>query len=85
MNDEMLILIAYCKMSSYRVRVIKAINDEVLIPKEIAKISGLRPNHTSKVFKELKTHGVLECINEEARKGRLYRLTDTGKTVVANL
>ena len=39
----------------------------------------------SKVLKELKDAGVAECINEEARKGRLYRLTDLGEEIVGNL
>ena len=28
---------------------------------------------------------IVECINEEARKGRLYRLTDTGKEVLESI
>ena len=39
----------------------------------------------SKVLKELKESGVAECINEEARKGRLYRLTELGEEIVTKL
>ena len=46
------------------------------------KDSGIRTNHISKVLSELKSKEIVECINEEARKGRLYRLTDTGKDVL---
>ena len=42
----------------------------------------IRTNHISKVLSELKSKEIVECINEEARKGRLYRLTDTGKEVL---
>ena len=35
--------------------------------------------------KELKDSGVAECINEEVRKGRLYRLTDVGQEIVEYL
>ena len=34
----------------------------------------------SKVLAELKAHELVECINPEVRKGRLYRLTDKGDT-----
>ena len=34
---------------------------------------------------ELKSKEIVECINEEARKGRLYRLTDTGKEVLESI
>lgn len=43
------------------------------------------PNHISKVLAELKAHELVECINPEVRKGRLYRLTDKGDDVVKNL
>ena len=46
---------------------------------------GIRTNHISKVLSELKSKEIVECINEEARKGRLYRLTDTGKEVLETI
>lgn len=58
---------------------------EVLIPTQIAKKSNIRPNHISKVLGELKAHALVECINPEVRKGRLYRLTEHGEDVVKNL
>mgnify|MGYP000286661018 CR=1 FL=1 len=63
----------------------KSLDGEVLIPSQIAKNSGIRTNHISKVLSELKSHELVECINLEVRKGRLYRLTETGEEVVRNL
>ena len=63
----------------------KSLDGEVLIPSQIAKNSGIRTNHISKVLSELKAHELVECINPEVRKGRLYRLTGTGEDVVKNL
>ena len=63
----------------------KSFDGEVLIPSQIAKNSGIRTNHISKVLSELKSHELVECINPEVRKGRLYRLTETGEEVVRNL
>ena len=63
----------------------KALKNETKIPTQIAKDAGIRSNHISKVLKELKEVGVAECINEEARKGRLYRLTDLGDEIAINL
>jgi DNA-binding PadR family transcriptional regulator len=51
----------------------------------IANDSGIRTNHISKVLSELKAHELVECINPEVRKGRLYRLTEKGDDVVKNL
>ena len=63
----------------------KALENETKIPTQIAKDAEIRTNHISKVLKELKSEGIAECINEEQRKGRLYRLTDVGDEIVKNL
>ena len=84
-DDETLKKLAYVNISSYRVRTVKALKDDVKIPTVIAKDTGILPNHVSKVLKELKDANIAECINEEARKGRLYRLTGTGETIADNL
>ena len=85
LSNELLILRQYVLSSTYRTNTIKAIGDDVKIPTNIAKDSGIRTNHISKVLSELKNKDIVECINEEARKGRLYRLTDIGKKILANL
>ena len=81
-NDELLKLTSYVQISKYREKTLKSIGDDVKIPTNIAKDSGIRTNHISKVLSELKSKEIVECINEEARKGRLYRLTETGKEVL---
>lgn len=63
----------------------KDLEDDVKIPSQIAKDSEIRPNHISKVLSELKSHELVECINEEARKGRLYRLTPKGDEIVKKI
>ena len=84
-NDELLTLASYVQISKYREKTLKSIGDNVKIPTKIAKDSGIRTNHISKVLSELKSKEIVECINEEARKGRLYRLTDTGKEVLETI
>lgn len=85
LSDEMLTKISYVKISSYRTKVMKSLDGDVKIPTIIAKDSDIRSNHISKVLAELKSHELVECINPEARKGRLYRLTDKGKKVTENI
>ena len=84
LTDEMLTEINYVQISQYRTKVMKALEGEVKIPSNIARDSGIRTNHISKVLGELKNHELVECINPEVRKGRLYRLTETGDGVVKN-
>lgn len=84
-NDKLLKLTSYVEISKYREKTLKSIGNNVKIPTNIAKDSNIRTNHISKVLSELKSKEIVECINEEARKGRLYRLTDTGKEVLESI
>ena len=85
LSDEMLKEIGYVKISSYRTKVMKSLEDDVKIPSKIAEDSEIKQNHISKVLSELKAHEMVECINPEVRKGRLYRLTDKGEKITKNL
>ena len=85
LTDEMLTEISYVEISKYRTKVMKALEGNGKIPSVIAKDSGIRTNHISKVLGELKEHELVECINPEVKKGRLYRLTDKGDELVKNM
>lgn len=85
LSDEMLSEISYVQISTYRTKVMKSLEDEIKIPSKIAEDSEIRQNHISKVLSELKAHELVECINPEVRKGRLYRHTGKGNQIVKNL
>ena len=78
-------IIKYVNNSSYRVKVLKALGDDAKIPTEIASDSGILPNHISNVLRQLKEKEIVECINPEVRKGRLYRLSEGGLNVLKEL
>ena len=63
----------------------KALDGEVKIPTQIADDADIRINHISKVLSELKAKEMIECINEDQSKGRLYRLTSIGDEIVDKL
>ena len=77
--------VKYVNNSSYRVKVLKSLGDDVKMPKEIADDSGILPNHISNVLRQLKEKDIVECINPEVRKGRLYRLSEEGRDVLENI
>lgn len=79
MDDD---VIKYINRSKYRVRTLKAIGEDVKMPKEIAEDSGILQNHISNVLRELKEKDVVECINPNVRKGRLYRLSEDGLDIL---
>ena len=55
------------------------------IPTEIANDSGILRNHISNVLRELKEQDLVECLNPQSRKGRLYRLSKEGFEVLEDL
>ena len=77
--------VRYVKKSSYRIKVLKSLKDDVKMPKEIAEDSGILQNHISNVLRQLKENDIVECLNPEIRKGRLYRLSETGLDILDRL
>ena len=85
LSDEILKEMSYVKISTYRTKVMKSLDDEVKMPSQIAKDSNILQNHISAVLRQLKEHELVECINPEVKKGRLYRLTEKGENIVKNI
>ena len=52
------------------------------MPSVIARNTDIYTNHISKVLNQLKEHGLVVCINPEAKRGRFYRLTEKGEEIV---
>ena len=85
MDDEILKKIAYVNISSYRNRTVKSLRNEIKTPTEISRDTGINRSHMSNVLRELKESEIVECVNEEVRKGRIYRLTGTGEEIADHL
>ena len=85
MNDETLKVYAYVITSKYREKVVQSLAKGDKIPTQIARDSGILPNHISKVLGELKSKGIVVCTNEHKRKNRNYHLTDLGREIAEAL
>lgn len=85
MDDETLKIFAKVHISAYRHKTVQSLKDDVKTPTEISNDTGIRRNHMSNVLRDLKDNGVVECVNEEAKRGRLYRLTSLGDEIADNL
>lgn len=78
--------VAYIKSSTYRQRVIDYLaQNGASIPSVIAQKTDIRQSHISKVLKELANKQVIHCLNNEARKGRLYEITEKGFKIIDEL
>ena len=86
MDTEFEILKQYVLDSKYRYKALMVLSsDGVKIPSQISVETMILQNHISKVLRELKLKGLIECINEDSKKGRLYRLTSIGERVKSEL
>lgn len=74
--------IEYIEKSQYRSKVLKTLANNAKMPSQISRDTGIIQNHISNTLRQLKDHDLVECINPEVRKGRLYRLTDAGEEIV---
>ena len=81
MQDE----INFVKASKYRTKIMKTLEGNVKIPSQIAEDIDINRSHISDILSQLKEYDLVECVNPEVRKGRLYRLTKKGKELVKKL
>lgn len=84
-NPDDIKLLSFVKISKNRVKVVKTLENEMLFPSQIAKKVNLRVSQVSSLLKGLKENQLVECINEESKIGRFYRLTEKGKEILKYL
>lgn len=82
MEKEIIESVAFIKSSKNRYKVLKSLNEGIKLPSEISRETEIRLNHVSALLKDLKENGFVICLNENHKKGRMYILTKTGKTVI---
>lgn len=81
-NEKIYETLGFVWASEYRINVIKCIGEDMKIPSAIGNEIGLRTNHVSNVLKDLKENGIVICLNEKAKKGRIYKNTELGLEIL---
>ncbi|UOY10001.1 helix-turn-helix domain-containing protein [Methanonatronarchaeum sp. AMET6-2] len=71
--------LGWIKASNYRQNVLKTLEPGPKTPKEIAEENEYRMSHVSRTLSNLKEKDLVDCLNPDCRKGRLYGLTEEGK------
>ncbi|MDR0911493.1 MAG: MarR family transcriptional regulator [Methanobrevibacter sp.] len=82
MEEKIVYATTYIKSSKNRFNLVGILENGMKTPSEIANLTNLRLSQISFLLKGLKTEKIVECINENAKRGRLYKLTDLGKKTV---
>ena len=85
--DEMELykILGYVKVSPYRTNTLRSIGSELKMPSVIAKEIDVRTSQVSSALADLKKYDLVICVNEEVRKGRLYKCTDLGLQIIEHL
>lgn len=82
MNHENIDEIGFVKLSEQRKKVVMDISDKLKIPTEISKSTGLSISEVSRSLKMLKDKGIVVCLNEKQKMGRVYSLTEKGLEIL---
>ncbi len=85
MDDKLIILTEYVKQSTNRTKILKTIGINILKPTDITKKTNIHINNVSRSLKQLKEKGLVEILNPESKRGRLYKITEEGKRILKNL
>lgn len=72
--------ISLLKTSEYRKKILESLSCvNYLTPSEISEKTKIRLNHVSNFLKDLKDNKLVVCLNDEEKRGRLYKITELGK------
>lgn len=71
--------------SEYRQRVLHSICNHPKTPTQISEEIEKHQSHVSKTLSELKQLNLVICLNQNAKKGRLYELTEQGEKIHSRL
>lgn len=83
MDKQVVKGISLIKNSDYRKRILNSLSDvNYLTPSEIAEKTKIRLNHVSNFLNDLRTNGLIKCLNDSEKRGRLYQITNLGKEVL---
>lgn len=83
MNEkDLFYLIGYVKISQNRMKTLKAIDNSLKMPSEISREIDIRTSQVSGALGDMKEKNLVVCVNEEVRKGRLYKCTPLGLKVL---
>lgn len=81
-EKELFSIFGFLKISKCRAKILMALEDDILMPIELAHMLNLKPSQISNALMEMKEKNLVRCLNENANKGRLYTCTDYGRDIM---
>ncbi len=78
-------LVGYIMASKYRKEIILKLSKKNYLPSILAKETKSRISHISRALKELEDKKIIECLNKNSKKGKIYSLTGLGKDILQQI
>ncbi len=78
-------LVGKVNASTYRIKVLKELNNNNKTPSELENILKIKISHISRALTELTEIGLVKCLTPELRKNKIYSITKKGKEVLKML
>lgn len=76
-------LIGFLKSGKYRIKVMNQLNKATFMtPKELSKELDILLSQVSRTLSRLTEKNLVQCTTPNRKKGRIYRLTSQGKTLL---
>lgn len=73
--------IGFIASSNYREKIFLELNLNEITPKELSDLTGIALPNVTRALKELEERGLVECLNPDFKRGRLYAPTEMGKHI----
>lgn len=88
-EEEKVDLLSWVLRSRYRNKILRVLSEEgrekVCTPSYIVKKADLKFQHASNSLILLDEKGLVNCLNRDQIKGRLYRITEKGLDVLKEI
>jgi len=76
-------IIGFIKASTHRIKILDSLNQKEQTPKELQDSIKIHFSQISLILKELIDKDLVQCLNEDSRKGKIYSITEKGKESIA--
>lgn len=74
----------YVKRSSNRAKALRLLH-KPMTPSELGREMKMSLTHASKIVRELNAQGLVHCLNDTLKVGRIYAVTSLGKRVLKHV
>ena len=78
-------LVGYLKSSDYRLICICSLSSGPKTPSDIVDEEDIRPEYVSRALSNLRDKNLVNCMTPNRKKGRIYRLTQEGKSIIEEM